>query len=68
MFCKNGKVALKICFKATETFEFIFFIFVAKLLDVIWRRLGVGREMQEEKEKRQFLEKGRRKKKSLNPD
>lgn len=62
MFCKNGKVALKICFKATETFEFIFFIFVAKLLDVIWRRLGVGREMQEEKENRQFLEKGRRKK------
>lgn len=52
MFCKNGKLALKICFKASETFEFIFFIFVAKPLDAIWRRPGVGREMQEEKEKR----------------
>lgn len=53
MFCKNWKLALKICFKATEIFQFIFSVFVAKLLDAIWRSPGIGRQMWEEKEKRQ---------------
>lgn len=54
MFCKNCNLALKICFKADETFRFLIFAFLLRFLDVIWRMPGTGREIQEEKSKRQF--------------
>lgn len=53
IFCKNWKLALKICFKATETFEFIFVVFVISFFNLCCETLecnlfGIGSEIRVE--------------------